>query len=745
MGSRPLIFCAPAFAAAIFLCVTFDVTPNVNFLILSLAALLFAIAAALNHPRVCTALVLSACAVAGMVYLSLYDAVQVLPLKMLDQQVRTISATVRNKPVIYETNQRVELLVQGEKPFRTLCYLPLTEQPLNVGDCVEASVGFYRATSSEGFNRAAYHASNGIYILSSYQKSDNADNPSAPEHFVHTSAESPMSIRLPLKAAECVRAAIDSLLPAREGSLLTALLIGDRSDIPDNDAAAFRKAGLSHLIAVSGMHIGFLVSFCLLLFGRKWGTLFSVAAVLFFIPMAGMTPSVVRAGIMYLVAAGGFFLKKQADSLNSLFLALAILLLSNPHAIANVGLQLSFAATMGLILFASKMLNKLMRPFRRAPRAVRRLLRVIFSALSCTVCATIFTIPILFSAFGYVSVLSALSNLLMVGVVALCFVGGFLLCITYWTLPPIAQGLATCVRPMLTYMLRVAHWIADLPFGLVYLEDAYSVAALLVFSTFIVLWLLWGDKVKLRFSVPLVCGILIVLIGLDASQARANFTVSYLSCGTGQVILVSHAQKALTVIDCSGSGYHNAAEMTQEWMDWNCYNQIDTLILTAVDKGHARNLPELVEDVPVRQIIMPAGCKQTKHNEALLKTLTTTNIPVTVQRTEQTLAGEIPIQVFPIVDGKLGVRVGEDTVVLHSPTQKQLQTYLEDHSLRAKNVVLSQSGMGDSSLLRTALHQMETQRIILESGRSAMDRFDGIMIENTYEIGEISKKYKLRE
>lgn len=745
MDSRPLVFCAPAFAVAIFLCVTFNVTPDANFLILSLAALLFAIAAALNHPRVCTALVLSACAVAGMVYLSLYDAVQVLPLKMLDQQVRTISATVRAKPVIYDNNQRVELLVQGEKPFRTLCYLPLTEQPLNVGDYVEASVGFYRPTSSEGFNRTAYHASNGIYILSSYQKSDNADNPSTPTHFEHIAAEPPLSIRLPLKAAERVRAAITSLLPAREGSLLTALMIGDRSDILDADTAAFRKAGLSHLIAVSGMHIGFLVSFCLLLFGRKWGTLFSVAAVLFFIPMAGMTPSVVRAGIMYLVAAGGFFLKKQADSLNSLFLALSILLLSNPYAIANVGLQLSFAATIGLILFANKMLHRLMAPFQRAPRAVRRLLRVVFSALSCTICATVFTIPILFSAFGYVSVLSVLSNLLMVGVVAMCFIGGFLLCITYGILPPIAQGLAVCVRPMLTYMLQMAHWISDLPFGLVYWENAYGVAALLIVSVFIVLRLLWGNKIKLRFSAPLVCGILIVLIGLNVRQTRTNFTVSFLPCGTGQVILVSHAQNTLTVIDCSGSGYHNAAEMTQEWMDWNCYNKIDTLILTAVDKGHARHLPELVEAVPISRIIIPEGCKQTKHNEVLLNTLSMTEIPVTIQQTEQVLAGEIPIQVFPIVDGKLGVRIGNDTVVLHSPTQRQLQTYLADHSLQAKYVVLCQSGMEDSSLLRRALHQMETQQIILESGSAAVDRFDGIKIANTYELGEISKKHKLKE
>ena len=108
-------------------------------------------------------------------------------------------------------------------------------------------------------------------------------------------------------------------------------------------------------MAVSGLHIGFLVGFCTLLFGKRWGTVASIPLVLLFVPVAGATPSVLRAALMYLTAAGGFLLRRRSGGLNALLMALAVLLLVNPYAIASVGLQLSFASTLGLILFAGKL------------------------------------------------------------------------------------------------------------------------------------------------------------------------------------------------------------------------------------------------------------------------------------------------------------------------------------------------------------------------------------------------------
>lgn len=177
-------------------------------------------------------------------------------------------------------------------------------------------------------------------------------------------------------------------------------------------------------------------------------------------PIAGASPSVIRAAIMYLISAGAFITRREANTLNSLFAALALLLIQNPYAIAGLSLQLSFSATLGLVLLAGKMQAKLLKPFHNAPKPVYKLLSVLAGALSCTVCATIFTAPILLASFGYISILSVLSNLMVVGVTAICFIAGFLLCISAAFVPVAVPILSAIVQPPLRYILWVAERVS---------------------------------------------------------------------------------------------------------------------------------------------------------------------------------------------------------------------------------------------------------------------------------------------
>ena len=177
----------------------------------------------------------------------------------------------------------------------------------------------------------------------------------------------------------------------------------------DDDTLSFRMAGLSHLVAVSGLHVGYLAAFCFVLLGRKWGVYLSLPLILLFVPVAGATPSVIRAAVMYGITALGFILRRDVNP--KLSLMAALLLLLNPYAAAGAGLQLSFSATLGLILFASSMQHRLLAPFAECTRLTRRLLAFPAGALSCTVCASIFTLPVSLACFGRASLLSLPTNL----------------------------------------------------------------------------------------------------------------------------------------------------------------------------------------------------------------------------------------------------------------------------------------------------------------------------------------------
>ena len=743
MTKRPVVFCMPVCAAAFFLGVLHGVRIDFRLLLLVMAAVLTLLAVFLERPRIRMLLVIALAAASAFAYLAIYDLVLVRPVQLLSGKTATVSAVVSHDPTVYEDSQRAVLRISAgdglPRSFKTQCYLPLTEQPLRAGDVIRLTLTFYQSSNAEGFDRAAYQAADGCFIASSYAK--NADTKDgSPVYFEVAGSKRDHLLFLPERLSSRCRTAIGQLLPKREGSLLSALLFGDKSTLTEEDSIALRKAGLSHLVAVSGLHVGFLVGFCFLLFGKKWGTPLSVLLILFFIPMSGATPSVIRAGIMYCIAAGAFCLKRQAYSLNSLFIALAVLLITNPYAIASLGLQLSFLSTLGLILLSGKMQHKLLQVSETWPRPLHRVFSVLAGALSCTICATLFTTPVLLSSFGYVSVLSLVSNLLVVGITGFCFVSGFAACILFPFLPGLAR-IGMFAAPFLRYILFVANRIAALPFGLIHWGDAFGIAAVLLFFAAVLLWILAGPKVRWRIVLPACCGVICLCTVLGSAYAARHYTVTYLPCGTGQAVLISRAGSDLTVVDCSGSGHRDAAAKIREWMAWHEFSQIDTLILTAVDLGHARDLPQLLQNTPVGEIIIPTGCKQTKYNAGLLRLLDTTEVSVITAEGEMHVSDRLPLMVFPITDGKLGVQIDAHTLILHSPTQKQLTAFLEDNNKQGQILVLSQGHIADPDALRYAIAQTGAEGILLASGAPAISRFDGLPVVTPYETGEIQQVY----
>ena len=565
MRERPLVYLVPPMAAALYAAVCLELPVQLH--IIAPIALLLVLAAVFLRRRKCllNAFAVLAAAALALTGFAVFRDLRVVPIRALAGETQEITAAALRDAEVYDTDQRVLLSAETTdgRRFRLRCYLPETEPPLLAGDRVRVMATLYVPDTLGGFDRAAYQASEGCYIAGAYATDE--------EH----------------------NAVQFEVLDSKRDSLRFAPQRIARfcKNLSDSDQTAFRIAGLSHLVAVSGLHIGFLVGFCTLLFGKRWGTVVSIPLVLLFVPVAGATPSVLRAALMYLTAAGGFLLRRRSGGLNALLMALAVLLLVNPYAIASVGLQLSFASTLGLILFAGKLQHALEKPFAGAPKLVRKALAVITSALSCTVCATIFTVPILLTSFGAVSVLSPISNMMTVGVTSLCFVGGFVLCVAAAVCPALVPMLAGLVRPLISYLLWSANIIADLGFGTLHPNNTFGLAALGIVFAALLVWLTAGKHVKWKAVLPCLAMVLIGLCIAEVQHQNGRYTVTYLPCGSGQAILLSDTEYAM-LIDCGS--YRNAARQVREWLRWNGLKRLDTGVLTAVDQGHARNLPELI-------------------------------------------------------------------------------------------------------------------------------------------------------
>ena len=295
--------------------------------------------------------------------------------------------------------------VNGEK-MRGLIYVSYDGDPLRAGDTVYLEASLSTPTDWDGAERY-YRLADGIFAYA-HLPSELQVTGTDPSLFRRISAV--------FAAWRCTLA--DRLSEGAEekgGALLSAMLLGRREYLAPSVSLDFRYAGLSHVLCISGFHLAFvsgLVLFFLRLFGlsRRIRYAATAAAAVFYVALTGLPVSAVRACLMLLILSFSKILFRRADGLTSLAVAAALILLFSPHAIYDYGFLLSVTATFGILVYTEWQSAHRTREgslWRRAARAVA-------NALCVTLCALGATLPLSALFFGSVSLITPLSNLLLV-------------------------------------------------------------------------------------------------------------------------------------------------------------------------------------------------------------------------------------------------------------------------------------------------------------------------------------------
>lgn len=255
------------------------------------------------------------------------------------------------------------------------------------------------------------------------------------------------------------------------------------------------------------------------------------------------------------------------------------------------------------------------------------------------------------------------------------------------------------------------------------------------------LWL--ANKRVLAICTPMITA---VLIGVSLSRSNAawdDWTVTVLSEGNGQAILVSCGDE-LALIDCSATGYHDAVEDIKQYMDWNNQQNIDLFILTSVDKSAARNASELLQEVPVDMVILP---EENREKNAVypkfMKTLREQNIPYDKTAPQNELQVGDPVlglSVLGRTERKLVVRMQSEQhniVTVRALTQKMLLELTEQYPLDCDTLLVAGSFTKDADKMHEILRRICPNQLVIENGWNSKESYDGIPASNPYVSGTI--------
>lgn len=535
----------------------------------------------------------------SLLYFSAYRALVRQPVQALCGGEHDFSAAVCDWPEATEHGAKVTIRLHGLLGAKAVYYGDDDLLSLRPGDALSGTA-WWNDVAAIGDGDLRQFSSRGVYALL-YDRDTLTVQP-APDM--------PLGYA-PQYAAKALRDKLAQLWddPSVLG-FLTAELTGDKSLLPESDYVAMQETGLAHIFAVSGLHCAFLVTLLSLLIPPTHRhTLCAVASavLVFYMLLTGLSPSVARACVMQLFLLSAPLFRRGSDPLTSLAAALTVILLVNPYAVGSVSLQLSFAATLGMVLLSGRLYKSFTGWYRGRNRAVRTALSFLAANLAATLGALVFTAPLTAYYFNILSLVAPLAGLLAVPAAGYAFMSAFVSALLGLVWTPL--GLLAGYVPLLLvkYILWVAHLLLAVPYHAVYFTNVYlRVWLLYVYAAFLGCAVTPDGKRKYALASALTVLTLAACLWLNSRwQQYGAFRAAVLDVGQGEsVALCSGSEAAL--VDCgSSNSYVDAGSVAADALQSAGIRRLSSVIVTHYHADHTNGLTEVLTRLPVDTLYLP--------------------------------------------------------------------------------------------------------------------------------------------
>jgi competence protein ComEC len=415
-----------------------------------------------------------------------------------------------------------------------------------------------------------------------------------------------------LRARAALNASFARHVPRAGLPLLEAALLNNLRNVAPETQQAFLRSGMQHILAISGQHIGLLIAFLLALalcvhLPRK--AAFVIAGILTaaYIPLTGAPVSVVRSGLMLACLLPGVLLERSSAGLHALCLTAALDLLIDPFNVLNLGFQLSYGATLALIL-CSRPSAALARAWFPADGRASASARAVFQMIFLSVMVTLFTYAPLAASTHAMAPWGILGNLVTVPVSSVMLVGGLCVWSLDFLLPAFLDFLAGWVGAITGFSAVLLEgcvfFLARLPGALRPVADApgWWLAAFCVFCVAIVA-LLRAEKFRLG------CGVAAVLVAAESVRpllsrpGPGEARLTFLAVGHGDAAVLE-LPGAVLVID-AGDSPRVAEQILLPFLRHRGIARLDAVLITHPDRDHYGGAAALLDGVPAGFVLGP--------------------------------------------------------------------------------------------------------------------------------------------
>lgn len=618
-----------------------------------------------NKTEICVGLL---CIAFGILVYSASYNLQVEPAKQLEKHTAQLTATIIEEP--YCENSRyyysiksktiaVEDMQTDNLPENIKLKISSAESfECELYDDIKLKVKFKKFQKSPYY----YHnVSNGYYLSAT---------------LVENTVESLGSQTIPWYSFlndihKSIENKLSSVLDSENCGLLMALMLGDKSNMDKTIQNNFRIAGVSHIVVVSGLHLSIIIGFVfsvlsLFIKERKITAGATIAVILMYVVLTGFSYSVIRCAVMNIIYLCSYFVKRKPDSLNSIGFAGLVITLPNPLAIGNLGLIMSFSATLGIISVEEKIrlfiLGKLPKAItNRKLKIIDKPVEYIVSCISVSLSATLFTLPVMVFIFESFSVYFLLSNLIITAVAPVIIVMGIIMTVMlYIPFLSLVAGIVAIIENYLCgFVIWVTEFVSTLPMATISLGSVtVKVASFAVIVVVVIFFIAQGFKIRnTAFCVAVSSSIYVMVISLGYLVISQSFSLQIIDTGSG-VTIIDNSPDGVNILCCGGDTYHSNNALTAVEN-----KNLNSLIIPDYRKYYSKFAEDYMYEFDFNTVLV---YDTDKYSESITELFNDENITYIADNTTVDFAN-YQYQIITVDDKNWLYITGDDSSVLVSP------------------------------------------------------------------------------
>lgn len=559
-----------------------------------------------------------------------------------------ITLTGRIVSMTYQDN-KVNIILKAKEKINVTYYTDL-QLDYELGDQIKISGQLSKPSNNTVFNLFNYR----LYLLSNKiyfnLKADKIEKITDNDNFFY-------------KIKNNVYRRIDQL---KSGNYIKAFILGDKQDLDDNMQNIYRENGITHLLAISGMHVTLLASILLFFLKRfKYSHLIISLFLVFYAFLTNFTPSVLRAVFLFIL--------NKYNKKKTIVLIACVMLLYNPYYIYNVGFLFSFVISFYLIYFG-KLSNRFKNYF----------IKLLVTSTICFVAS----IPIMINNFYYINLTSPLINVIFVPFVNFII---FPLCLLVLIIPCFDNLLLFCLHIMEQLSLFFNHFNGDI------------IMSKINFFFFLFYYLL----ITIIFLKPKYFYILVVvvLVHTNIRLFNKNICLTMIDVGQGDSVLLEIKDKSI-LIDTGGSYFSNysiAKNKLVPYFKSLGIKKLDYLILTHGDYDHMGEAISLINSFKVDKVIFNNG----EYNDLeldLIKVLEEKNIDYYQNIEELNIANNK----LYFLNNKLYDNENDNSNVVYTVLNNIKLLLMGDAGIEVEDNILNKYNLNDIDILKVGHHGSKT-------------------------------------